>query len=166
MHDINGDKLLNGQEVRMMAISDLTESFKRANMSVESREFSEQLERLREEAEEADKDKDGFISKPEFFAAVDEANKEYVERMNTIRKESEFTKEEYNKFREERILEIRKMIANGILPTNYNYSDVPLLSGNFLNETHVMRNGVLVEVIPRLISPEQRAQDIKRSFTI
>ena len=78
----------------MMAISDLTESFKRANMSVESREFSEQLERLREEAEEADKDKDGFISKPEFFAAVDEANKEYTERMNIIRKGSEFSNED------------------------------------------------------------------------
>jgi len=162
LHDINGDKLIDRQEVRMMAISDLTASYKEANTSVETRQFSEDLEKLREEIEEADTDKDGFINKQEFFAAVAEMQRVNGEREKIINEESRFTEEEYKQFRDERILEIRKMIVNGKLPINYNYTDVPLLFGYFLNETHIMRDGVMMETNRGQTSHMQQAKDFKR----
>ncbi len=29
------------------------------------------------------------------------------------------------------------MILDGVLPLDYNYTDIPLLSGTFLNATHI-----------------------------
>ena len=111
----------------MMVITELTDSYKKANRSHDSEEFREDLERIREEVfEQADSDKDGFISKTEFFAIVAENQKKQEEK--TLHEESEFTEEEYSRFCDERVMEIRRLIANGALPTNYNYSDVPLLS--------------------------------------
>jgi len=75
-----------------MAISDLTASYKEANTSVETRQFSEDLEKLREEIEEADTDKDGFINKQEFFAAVAEMQRVNGEREKIINEESRFTR--------------------------------------------------------------------------
>ena len=37
-------------------------------------------------------------------------------------------------------------MAEGKKPDGYNYTDVPLLDGNFLNETHIMYQGVLMHV--------------------
>merc|ERR1719268_73230 len=53
------------------------------------------------------------------------------------------------------------MIAKGVLPPNYNYSDVPLLSGNFVNATHILRDGVLVD-IHKQKDRKQRIKDFKR----
>ena len=90
--------MIDRQELRMMVITELTDSYKKANRSHDSEEFREDLERIREEVfEQADTDKDGFISKTEFFAIVSENQK----------KQEEFTEEEYNQFRHERVMEIR-----------------------------------------------------------
>lgn len=160
LHDINGDKLIDRQELRMMVITELTDSYKKANRSHDSEEFREDLERIREEVfEQADTDKDGFISKTEFFAIVAENQKKQEEK--TLHEESEFTEEEYNQFRHERVMEIRRLIANGALPTNYNYSDVPLLSGNFINTTHIQRDGVIVDIHNQR-DKKQKIKDFKR----
>merc|ERR1712142_723766 len=160
LHDINGDKLIDRQELRMMVITELTDSYKKANRSVESEDFSEDLERIREEVfEKADTDKDGLINKSEFLAIVALNQKKHEERV--LHQESDFSEDEYNKFRDEKVLEIRKMIADGILPENYNYTDVPLLSGNFINATHIQRNGVMVEIHTQT-DRKQKVQDFKR----
>ena len=86
--------MIDRQELRMMVITELTDSYKKANRSHDSEEFREDLERIREEVfEQADKDKDGFISKTEFFAIVAENQKKQEEK--TLHEESEFTEEEY-----------------------------------------------------------------------
>ena len=144
----------------MMVITELTDSYKKANRSVESEDFSVDLERIREDVfEKADTDKDGLINKSEFLAIVAKNQKKQEERV--LHQESDFTEDEYNKFRDEKVLEIRKMIAKGELPENYNYSDVPLLSGNFINATHIQRNGVMVE-IHKQTDRKQKVQDFKR----
>ena len=152
--------MIDRQELRMMVITELTDSYKKANRSHDSEEFREDLERIREEVfEQADKDKDGFITKTEFFAIVAENQKKQEEK--TLHEESEFTEEEYNQFRHERVMEIRRLIANGALPTNYNYSDVPLLSGNFINTTHIQRDGVIVDIHNQR-DKKQKIKDFKR----
>ena len=69
------------------------------------------------------------------------------------------------------------MIADGVLPENYNYNDVPLLTGekihldcldftlpgNFINATHVMRNGSMMNIHELSNHREQRVRDFKRS---
>lgn len=78
------------------------------------------------------------------------------------------------------ILGIRKMIADGVLPENYNYNDVPLLNGvldsghildapflhpgDFINVTHVMRDGSLLNIHEQ-DTHEHRVRDFKRSIT-
>jgi len=168
LHDINTDQLIDRQELRMMVITELTDSYKKDNRSQESEEFREDLERIREEVfENADIDKDGFISKSEFLAIVAENQKKqeqrslHEEEQRVLHKESEFTEEEYNKFRQDNIHEIRRLIANGQLPTNYNYSDVPLLAGHFINATHILRNDVLVDIHSQK-DKKQRHRDFKR----
>ena len=92
------------------------------------------------------------------------------------------------------------MIADGVLPENYNYNDVPLLTGenpinwlgscldgsqslfyfvpqdshsqtgltnlappgNFINSTHVMRNGSMMNIHELSNHGEQRVRDFKR----
>lgn len=66
------------------------------------------------------------------------------------------------------------MIADGVLPENYNYNDVPLLTGvelplsgfflpgNFINATHVMRNGSMMNIHELGNHREQRVRDFKR----
>ena len=168
LHDINTDQLIDRQELRMMVITELTDSYKKDNRSQESEEFREDLERIREEVfENADIDKDGFISKSEFLAIVAENQKKqeqrslHEEEQRVLHKESEFTEEEYNKFRQDNIHEIRRLIANGQLPTNYNYSDVPLLAGHFINATHILRDDVLVDIHSQK-DKKQRHRDFKR----
>ena len=58
-------------------------------------------------------------------------------------------------------MEIRRLIANGALPTNYNYFDVPLLSGNFINTTHIQRDGVIVDIHNQR-DKKQKIKDFKR----
>lgn len=160
LHDINGDKLIDRQELRMMVITELTDTYNKKNRSVDSEEFREDLERLREDVfKKADTNEDGMIDKSEFFAIAEKNINEQKER--TLHKDSEFTEEEYNKFRDDRILEIRKMIANGELPTNYNYSDVPLLTGKFVNVTHIQRDGVMIDIRGQK-DHNQKVQDFKR----
>ena len=69
------------------------------------------------------------------------------------------------------------MIADGVLSENYNYNDVPLLTGerqsmnpkniishpgNFINSTHVMRNGSIMNIHELSNHREQRVRDFKR----
>ena len=153
--------MIDRQELRMMVITELTDTYNKRNRSVESEEFREDLERLREDVfNKADTDKDGMINKVEFFAIAEKNINEQKER--TLHEDSEFTEEEYKKFRDDKILEIRKMIANGELPTNYNYSDVPLLSGKFVNVTHIQRDGVMIDIRGQK-DHNQKVQDFKRS---
>ena len=72
------------------------------------------------------------------------------------------------------------MIADGVLPENYNYNDVPLLNGDpesshylylpllhpgdFINVTHVMRDGSLLNIHEQ-DTHEHRVRDFKRSKT-
>ena len=62
------------------------------------------------------------------------------EQWYQLHEETEFTEEEFNHYKEEKVTKnmssksvqirsIRKMIADGVLPENYNYHDVPLLNG-------------------------------------
>ena len=144
----------------MMIISELTDSYKSQNKSIDSEEFREDLEKIREDVlEKGDRDGDKLLNKEEFLALVERNKENHKER--AIHEESEFTEEEFNEYRDERVMEIRKMIANGVLPTNYNYSDVPLLSGNFVNATHILRGGVLVD-IHKQKDRKQRIKDFKR----
>jgi len=160
LHDIDGDKIINRQELRLMIITELKQAYERANKTVDSVEFREDLERQREKVfEDADTDRDEFISKAEFIALVNKNKNKHEERK--LHKESEYTEEEYRNFHDERVLEIRKMIANGVIPDSYNYSDVPLLSGNFINITHVQRNGVLIEIYKQN-DRNQKVKDFKR----
>jgi len=85
------------------------------------------------------------------------ANKRY---WRSLHKESQFTQEEYNKFKEARTMEIRKMIANNQIPENYNYSHVPLLQGNFINRTHVQRGDMIINIHDQ--EDEQTKADYKR----
>ena len=71
-----------------------------------------------------------------------------------------FTPDEYLAFRDQRVQEIREMIADGIMPENYNYSHVPLLQGNFINSTHIQRGGEVHDIHEQ--DHEQRLADFKR----
>jgi len=160
LHDIDRNSKIDHQELRMMIISELTDSYKSQNKSIDSEEFREDLEKIREDVlEKGDRDGDKFLNKEEFLSLVERNKENHKER--AIHEESEFTEEEFNEYRDERVMEIRKMIAKGVLPPNYNYSDVPLLSGNFVNATHILRDGVLVD-IHKQKDRKQRIKDFKR----
>ena len=74
---------------------------------------------------------------------------------------SEFTEEQYEEFKTNRIKEIRKLLSEGVIPPNYNYSDVPMLAGSFVNETHILRkNGDLVNIHLQE-DKEKRIRDFK-----
>merc|ERR1712243_542759 len=116
-------------------------------------EFSNKLENMKEEVfNRTDTDNNGVISLPEFLIAAEESAKrakekaDKLEEFHEIHEATEFTEDEYKQYKEHKILAIRKMIAEGIIPENYTYSDVPLLSGTFINGTHVMRDGVMLEI--------------------
>ena len=80
-----------------MLLTELTEAYKDANKSHDSVEFRADLERIREEVfDSTDTDKDGFVSKSEFFAKVSENQKKTEDR--NLHKESEFTEDEYARF--------------------------------------------------------------------
>merc|ERR1711962_566654 len=104
--------------------------------------------------EKVDKNKDGKMDLQEFLDEMDKRLKESEKReeeqqleadqyWENLERQSQFTDEEYKAFRDQHVLEIRKLIAEGRLPENYTYSDVPQLTGNFINSTHVQKNGVL-----------------------
>jgi len=172
LHDINGNKEIDKQEMRLMLITELRDAYADANKTFSTVDFSDQLETMKEEAfTKADTNKDGVISLAEFEASVLENEKQAAEKEHNnkmmwheLHEGTEFTEEEYVKFREEKVLHIRKMIAEGVLPENYNYSDVPLLTGNFINSTHVMRDGNLVHIHKQGDHRHpQRVADFKRA---
>ena len=52
------------------------------------------------------------------------------------------------------------MIANKIIPKDYNYSHVPLLQGNFINKTHAQKGDKIINIHEQ--EDEQRREDFKR----
>jgi hypothetical protein len=38
------------------------------------------------------------------------------------------------------------MILDGVLPLDYNYTDIPLLSGTFLNATHIQDSNITTQL--------------------
>merc|ERR1719397_1234386 len=52
------------------------------------------------------------------------------------------------------------MIADGIIPKNYNYSHVPLLQGNFINASHIQRGSDLILIHDQ--DDEKRREDFKK----
>jgi hypothetical protein len=39
------------------------------------------------------------------------------------------------------------MILDGVLPLDYNYTDIPLLSGTFLNATHIQDSNITSQIL-------------------
>jgi hypothetical protein len=37
------------------------------------------------------------------------------------------------------------MLLDGVLPLDYNYTDIPLLSGTFLNATHIQDSNITTQ---------------------
>ena len=98
--------------------------------------------------DKSDHNKDGKVDMQEFLYAVEmnkknAQNKKGKEYWKEIHENSDFSEDEYEKFKDVKILEIRQMIADGVLPDNYKYHDVPQFSGNFINATHIM---VILEI--------------------
>lgn len=171
LHDVNQDSFIDGMELRMM----LATQVEKMNKDLDDYEKAQELEKLLEMAREmADTNKDEKISMEEFLNAAKKQiedynltkdnkdarkleNKKYWEKLH---KETKFTDEEYMAFSEKRTLDIRKLIANGIIPENYNYSHVPLLQGNFINSTHIQRGSDLIEIHEQ--TDEQRNADFKK----
>ena len=90
---------------------------------------------------EVDKNGDLMIDFEEFLEQIHEETKN--KDWETIDNESKFNDTEFEEFERRRVNEIRDEIADGKKPKGYNYEDVPLLDDNFLNETHIMYEGVL-----------------------
>jgi len=162
LHDVNSDSFIDKMEVRMMLVTEL----KRTEDKFDEVEKSEMLERMKDDVmKEADADKDGKLSMEEFLEQV-ERNKRRQEETKERKKwkafleQTMFTPDEYLAFRDQRVQEIRKMIADGIMPENYNYSHVPHLQGNFINSTHIQRGGEVHDIHEQ--DDEQRKADFKR----
>jgi len=166
LHDIDMSGAIDKQELRLMLITELRDAYREANKSFE---FSIQLENMKDEVfNKTDTNKDGVIDLKEFKISVEEnqkkaGNKDDEDQLYRLHEDTEFTEEEFENYKNEKIREIRKMIADGVLPENYNYNDVPLLTGNFINSTHVMRNGSMMNIHELSNHREQRVRDFKRS---
>merc|ERR1712025_958945 len=164
LHDIDMSGAIDKRELRLMLITELRDAYRGTNKS-----FSHQLEQMKDEVfDRDDTNKDGLIDFEEFKIAVEKNGKRNQDRKNEeqlyrLHEDSEFTEEEFETYKNEKIREIRKMIADGVLPENYNYNDVPLLTGNFINSTHVMRNGSMMNIHELSNHGEQRVRDFKRS---
>jgi len=170
LHDIDMSGAIDKQELRLMLITELRDAYRNANKSSSAPDFSLQLESMKDEVfNKTDRNKDGLIDFEEFKTHVDENQKKYQqnddddEQLYRLHEETEFTEEEFQQYKNEKIREIRKMIADGVLSENYNYNDVPLLTGNFINSTHVMRNGSIMNIHELSNHREQRVRDFKRS---
>jgi len=166
LHDIDMSGAIDKQELRLMLITELRDAYREANKSFD---FSLQLEGMKDEVfNRTDTNKDGLIDLEEFKISVEEnqkkaQDKDHEDQLYRLHEDTEFTEEEFVKYKNEKIREIRKMIADGVLPENYNYNDVPLLTGNFINSTHVMRNGSMMNIHELSNHREQRVRDFKRS---
>jgi hypothetical protein len=44
------------------------------------------------------------------------------------------------------------MILDGVLPLDYNYTDIPLLSGTFLNATHIQDSNITTQILILIFS--------------
>jgi hypothetical protein len=44
------------------------------------------------------------------------------------------------------------MILDGVLPLDYNYTDIPLLSGTFLNATHIQDSNITTQILMIIFS--------------
>ncbi|XP_023341310.1 nucleobindin-1 isoform X2 [Eurytemora carolleeae] len=164
LHDINSDGFLDRQEIRLLLITELNQEYKEENEYLDLAEMSELLERKREASLNlGDVNKDDKLSFQEFEYAVKESEKQITKEdlyWHNLEKMASFTDDEYLKFRNDHVLEIRQMIVDGKLPTNYNYTDVPQLNGYFVNSTHVQRNGSIINL--HLQEEEIKYKDFKR----
>ena len=77
-----------------------------------------------------------MIDFDEFMRGMED-KKDSSKNWETIDNESFFNETELDEFEKDRIDEIREDIAEGRKPEGYEFNDVPLLDGNFLNETHI-----------------------------
>jgi len=166
LHDINGDGGLDAQELRLLLITEIQSTYKARGQEYDEVEMSEELERMREKTlERADTNRDMKIDLQEFLTMVEKTRENKKQRKKDkyweeMEERSTFTEGEYRKFRDQHVQDIRKMIAEGHIPENYNYTDVPQLTGYFVNTTHVQKGGVVINLHEQ--EATEKYKDFKR----
>ena len=143
LNDLDGNGLLDLEEIRMILKNELDQGNIPGN---DTREQMEEMERMRDHVyKETDRNGDLMIDFEEFKLQIEE-NEKNREKWDTLDNEAKFNESEFEEFEKRRLNEIRDDMAEGKKPEGYNYEDVPLLDDNFLNETHIRYGGVMMRV--------------------
>ena len=143
LNDLDGNGFLDLEEIRIILKMEYQNANKDNNNTEDLREQQEQIQRMEDFViKEIDKNGDLMIDFEEYTKSLQ--NKQGKEEWTT--EQTELDEEEFKEFEKQRIDEIRDNIADGKKPRGYNYKDVPLLDENFINETHIKYDGVLMKV--------------------
>uniref|UniRef100_A0A0K2VGS6 EFhand protein NUCB1 [Nasonia vitripennis] n=1 Tax=Lepeophtheirus salmonis TaxID=72036 RepID=A0A0K2VGS6_LEPSM len=129
MHDLNGDRQWDENELKVLFIKELDKVYDPNNRDDDMREREEEMERMREHVlKESDKDKNRLISFEEFMAETrkEEYNKDPGWDTIDQHEEDIFSEKEYNQFKDVRQREMDYMIEHGMVPSEYPFfGEVP-----------------------------------------
>lgn len=156
LHDLDSDGYLDEDEVMTILEGEFDESYDRKLEDPEekSREMDKMYEHI---YQTVDLDKDGLISFEEFKNAEDNDKPEDWEP----EVEDPYKEVELEEYERQRIDAIRDSFAKGEKPEKYNYTDVPLLDDNFMNETHYKVDDFILKADDREIHDEERLKEYK-----
>lgn len=115
IHDLDGNRHWDENEVKILFLKELDKMYGGAKVDVNER--AEEMERMREIVfKEADTNRDGFISYSEFLENTKRDVSKQDPEWKPINNQDIYTSEEYEAFQRQREAEIKKMIADGLLP--------------------------------------------------
>ena len=121
-------------EVKALFLKELDKMYQAGAPEDDMRERMEEMERMREHVfQEADSNRDGLISYEEFLAQTQKSDFNSDPGWETLDQQPQYTREEYEKFEQQRHHEIEAMIANGHVSAHFFNS---LLSIHFFQESH------------------------------
>lgn len=114
--DLDGNGVWDQDEVKALFVKELDKMYQEGAPEDDMRERIEEMERMREHVfGEVDQNKDGLISYNEFIDQTKKQDFQEDKGWDTIDTNKQFTEEEYKQFEKQRLAEVEKMIAQGMV---------------------------------------------------
>lgn len=120
--DLDGNGVWDQDEVKALFIKELDKMYAEGAPEDDMRERFEEMERMREHVfGEVDQNKDGLINYNEFIDQTKKQEFQEDKGWETLDEQKVFTDDEYRRFEKQRLEEVERLVAQGMVRYDFLY---------------------------------------------